>query len=422
MTDDARGSDRVTPLRTEEPIDETESGAAPDPAGLDSQAQQTRAVPADPKPGDRVWVHSAWEATLLVLLAGGVGLWWLFGGDTDLLRDPALLGDRLYGLAPFLLLATALAMSVRVRAVNLAVGAVAALAALLFLEWEAESQLAAAGLVAVVGLAVGVILTVLVTLLKIPGWAASLGAVVAVLATTITIASQDAGLEVVPSAGEPLASLPSSTTVTVDESLVWVVVAAVMAVSVLGGIIGVLPPVRRRLHACREAATEPGRRNLPAALTTGTGLLGSSLLAAAAGVLWVIPAGDGAAATRVTLGTLEPLGIALALAIVVLGGTSLWGKRGGVFGTLLAALAIFAAFLAFDELGWNDQAYWITVGALALGLLVSWSVEVLCTRAPRPVEPRLDAAPALVEPEPPAPDEVEASLSSPEPAAVPSSR
>lgn len=131
---------------------------------------------------DRIWVHTAWEGVLLVLLAGGIGLWWLFGGDTELLTDPQLLGERMYAVAPFLLLATALAASVRVRAVNLAVGAVAALAAVLFVEWESESRLAAVGLVLAAALVAGLVLAVLVVGLRIPGWAASLGVLVAATA------------------------------------------------------------------------------------------------------------------------------------------------------------------------------------------------------------------------------------------------
>jgi ribose/xylose/arabinose/galactoside ABC-type transport system permease subunit len=414
MTDDARspgyGPDPDTgpdaSPAAEEPIGDETTGTGPAAgrlSGVDVRAPGNPA-PADPDAGlsgDRVWVHFGWEGILLAVLAGGIGLWWLLIGEIELLRDPAALGDRLYTFAPFLLLATALAMSIRVRAANLAVGAVAALAGLLFVEWEDDSQLLAVVLVAAAGLAVGGALVLLVTLLRAPGWAASLGVAAAVLATAVTIASQNESLGFAPSAGGPLAALPSSTTVTAGEQVMWVVVAAVMAASVLGGVAGVLRPVRRRLHACREVAGEPARRSLPVALTTGVALLGSSLLAAAAGVLWVIPAEGGAAATRVTLGALEPLGIALPLAIAVLGGTSLWGKRGGVFGTLLAALTIFAVLLTFDEQGWRDHAYWITVGALAVGFLVSWSVEVLGTRATRPAEPPLEVVTALAEPEPP---------------------
>jgi hypothetical protein len=236
---------------------------------------------------------------------------------------------------------------------------------------------------------------------------------VAVLATTATVA-EDAGIEVGASVGEVLTGLPGSATVTVADELVWLVVGAVMALSVLGGAIGLLPPVRRRLQACREAAAAPAGRDLSQALTTGAALLVSNLLAAGAGVLLVIPSGRVAGGALLPAGTLAALGIGLALAIVLLGGTSMWGRRGGVFGTLIAALAVFAAFAAFADLGWTAQGSWIVVGALGLGFLVSWLVELLGTRAVRPAPP------------PPVPAEEPAELAepgspefaSPEPAAV----
>ncbi|MPZ26684.1 MAG: hypothetical protein GEV12_09545 [Micromonosporaceae bacterium] len=373
MTDDARGTDA--------PTDSEETTTRLSPPGLDA-TPEAGAVPGDGD-RDRVWVNLAWEGTLLVLLAGGVGLWWLLGGTIDLLQDPDLLADRMYEVAPFLLLATALAMSIRVRAVNLAVGAVAGLAAVLFLEWEGENRLVAVALVVAAAVAAGVVLSVLVAGLKVPGWAASLGLVVAVMATAATIA----GSELVPvgaSASGLLGAAPDATTVSVTSSgLAWLLILAVMAVSVLGGILGVLPPVRRWLQSAREAATGPDRRRRSAALTTGAALLGSCLLAAAAGLLLVVPFDSGFGGVRIPVGSLEPVGLALAFAIVLLGGTSLWGRRGGVFGTLLAALGLFAVFVAFDESGWADQSHWITVGALGLGFLVSWLVELAGGRSPR---------------------------------------
>jgi len=382
------------------------------------------AQPAAPAAEDRVWLHFAWEGTLLVLLAGAIGLWWLFGGDTELLQDPGLLRDRLYGLAPFLLLATALAASIRVRAVNLAVGAVAGLAALLFVKWEDDGRLIAAALVVAAALATTLALVALVAVLRVPGWAASLGAAVAVLASAAVIA-EDEGIEIAPSATGLLGAVRQIPTVTTGEELVWVVVSTVLAVSVLGGTIGILPPVRRRLEACRAEAGASDRRTLAPAVSTGTGLLVSNLLAAGAGVLLVIPAETATAGLTVPAEALEPAGVTLALAIVLLGGTSLWGKRGGVFGTLLAALAVFAVFVAFEEVGWSDQSYWIVVGALALGFGVSWLVERFGTRSPRPAElPPLDSVAALAEPEPPAATDSEepAPPPAPEPDPVPTAR
>lgn len=341
------------------------------------------------EPGERRWLHAVWEAALLVLLVGGVAVWWLLGRDTDALGDLDLLGDRLYGAAPFLVLATALAVSLRVRAPNLAVGAVAALAAVLFVEWEGQGALVAAGIVLAAAVAVGLALAVLVTAFRIPGWAASLGAIVAAMATVLTIARHNEDqFPLTLSVGGSLAAVPESTAVTVAEEAVWPVVLAVVAGSVLGGAVGMLPAVRRRLRACREVAAGTGPRTRSTALTTSGALLVSSLLAAAAGVLLVLPSSP-VTGGAIPAGAYEPLGVALPLAIVLLGGTTLGGMRGGVFGTFLAALVMFAGFAAFADLGWSGQSHWVTVGALALGLLVSRMVEALGTTrsAPAPGSP-----------------------------------
>jgi hypothetical protein len=268
-------------------------------------------------------------------------------------------------------------------------------------------------------LAVTGALVVLVSVLRIPGWAASLGAAVAVLATVTTVAA-DGGFEIGASVGGALTALPESGTVTVAEQLVWVVVGSVLAIPVLGGAIGLLPRVRRRLQDCREAAAAPDRRELSTVLTTGAALLVSNLLAAGAGVLLVIPSERVAGGALLPAGGFALIGIALPLAIVLLGGIGLWGRRGGVFGTLLAALALFAAYAAFADLGWTDQGHWLLVGALGLGLLVSSLVEALATRAPRPAAP-----PPVPEPEPepePEPAEPEASTQfEPEPPEPPES-
>lgn len=401
MTDDAHRADAPTDPGNDETTARLGLGTTTTPAEPPADAAGPRPAATAP---DRVWVNLVWEGTLLVLLAGGIGMWWLLGGTVELLEDPELLADRMYEVAPFLLLATALAMSIRVRAVNLAVGAVAGLALVLFLEWEGENRLVAVALVVAAAVTAGLVLSVLVAGLKVPGWAASLGLVVAVMATAATIAGSEL-LVLDVSASGLLGAAPDAATVSITNSgLAWLLILAVMAVSVLGGILGVLPPVRRRLQAAREAAAESGRRSLSAALTTGAALLGSCLLAAAAGLLLVIPFESGSGgAVRLPAGALEPVGLALAFAIVLLGGTSLWGRRGGVLGTLLAALALFSVFVAFDEFGWADQSHWITVGALALGFLVSALVEVAGAPASGPAGGSTDA-PALAAPTEAAPD------------------
>jgi hypothetical protein len=70
---------------------------------------------------------------------------------------------------------------------------------------------------------------------------------------------------------------------------------------------------------------------------------------------------------------LEWTGLALGVALV--GGTSAFGRRGGVFGTILAAV-LATLFLRYEEeMNWDISEFAIAGGALAAGLVVTRLVE-----------------------------------------------
>ncbi|MGH8794607.1 MAG: hypothetical protein ACRDXX_18405, partial [Stackebrandtia sp.] len=368
---------------------------APAAAGYGAPAPAVPPPASAPPRRDRIWIHFAWEGVLLALLLVGVGLWWLFGGDMNLLAHPDVLVDRMYISTPYLLMATALALSLRVRAVNLAIGAIAGLSAVLVYEWSPEGGLTAVGIALGAALVAGAVLALLTAGLKLPGWAASLGVVAAVPIVAQTIVGED-GYLFFGNVGSLVSGVLMSegvsdgeaTSLSVGQGAATLIVLAAIAVSVLGGALGMLPPVRRLLGGCRDAAAESDRRGAGPGLATSAALLVSSLLAGAAGILLVTPSESDFGIGSYAAGILsEPMGIGLAFAIVLLGGTSLWGKRGGVFGTFFAALILFTVHIAFDELGWWYNAPWIVVGAIAAGFAVSWLFELLGTVKPKPTPP-----------------------------------
>ncbi|MGH8876871.1 MAG: hypothetical protein ACRD0P_05955, partial [Stackebrandtia sp.] len=133
---------------------------------------------------------------------------------------------------------------------------------------------------------------------------------------------------------------------------------------------------RRTMGVCVDVADR--RRGLSAGsffLTWGALIL-SCLLAGAAGYLVLLPTGANLNVAVVNANGLAPL--LTGLGIVLIGGTAARGRRGGVFGTLLAAVVVFMVAMLFD--GFGDS--WIVnnaipFGALLLGLLVNWGMDLV---------------------------------------------
>ncbi|MGH3679809.1 MAG: hypothetical protein ACRDT2_06070, partial [Natronosporangium sp.] len=82
MTDDAHRADAPTDPGNDETTARLGLGATATP---EPPADAAGPRPAATAP-DRVWVNLVWEGTLLVLLAGGIGMWWLLGGTIELLE------------------------------------------------------------------------------------------------------------------------------------------------------------------------------------------------------------------------------------------------------------------------------------------------------------------------------------------------
>jgi ribose/xylose/arabinose/galactoside ABC-type transport system permease subunit len=312
---------------------------------------------------DRLWPHIVWE---IVLAAGVVVAVFAVRHEDRQALSGAGLDNLLVLVAAGILLGSAFALSLRAAVPNLAVGAVAVVAGVLtaWLQAEHGYELRIAVLITLGGaVALGLVTALVVVGFRLPAWAVGLGAAFGLLA-----AAQ---------------SMSGGRTLTLDgvpnlRDWAWPLAIGAAALSVLGGVLGLLPRARLTLGQYRPAGDAAAARGSRAGLTATAALVGSMLLAAGAGLIL---------AMRVRAAVPDD-GFALlgtAAAAAFLGGTSAYGRRGGVFGTVLAAgfLQLAALWLGLVEAQpWTRPA--LLGGAIVLGLLVGRVVEAAGSTEPPP--------------------------------------
>ena len=312
---------------------------------------------------DRLWPHVVWE---IVLAAGVVAAVFAVRHEDPRALSGAGLDDLLVLVAAGILLGSAFALSLRAAVPNLAVGAAAVVAGVLtaWLQAEHGYELRTAALITLGGaVALGLVTAFVVVGFRLPGWAVGLGAALGLWA-----AAQ---------------SLSAGRTLTLDgvpnlRDWAWPLAIGAAALSVLGGVLGLLPRARLTLGQYRPGGDAAAARGSRAGLTATAALVGSMLLAAGAGLIIAMGVRTAAPDDGFTL-----LGTAAAAAF--LGGTSAYGRRGGVFGTALAAgfLQLAALWLGLVEAEpWTRPA--LLGGAIVLGLLVGRVVEAAGTVEPPP--------------------------------------
>lgn len=312
---------------------------------------------------DRLAVHAAWEAVLLIGLGVTAALVWSRSSGAlsgDQLRDQLILG------ASSVLLASAFAVSLRAAAPNLAAGAIAVAAAVLagYVFQHTTLPLGATiGIAAGAAAAVGLLLGLVAVGLRAPGWAVSLGAATLLTAAVIDLAK---GQPV------PLSAEPDL------RRWAWVVFGGAALLSIVGGALAATPRIRALVGRYRSDRDPAVGRGSPAGAAVIGALVLSALLAAGAGVIAALHV-HAAIPTNGTTSLTTVAGLAAAL----LGGTSVHGRRGGVFGTVLAASAL-QLLLLWLTLG--NIAQWIQLavlgGAVIVGLAVSRLIEWLGTAPP----------------------------------------
>jgi ribose/xylose/arabinose/galactoside ABC-type transport system permease subunit len=311
------------------------------------------AVFDDPEHGDpgrdRLAVHLIWETVLLVAAAGLAVL--LYRENSDAVRGARL--DNLLVQATALgLLALGAGVSLRAAAPNLALGPAAVIAAVFFAHEGDHGVLPSTGVAIGAAAAAGLLLALFVVGFHVPAWAASLAAA---LGGIVWIQQVDGPVRVT-GQFDPT-----------DHALY--LFAAFAAVAVLGGALGTVRSARRTIGRFRPVSDPAKRRGGPAAAMTTLALVVSMVFAATAGVLFASTSG-----TTVTASPgLELTGLALGAAL--LGGTSAFGRRGGIFGTLLTVV-LLTLFIRYDDArGWDISLFLVAAAMLAGGLIVTRLME-----------------------------------------------
>jgi ribose/xylose/arabinose/galactoside ABC-type transport system permease subunit len=289
-----------------------------------------------------------WETILLLALAGvAFATYALHGHPLDLTAVQVLMvTGSVIGL-----LTLGAGLSLRAGAANLAIGPVMAVCGLFFAR-ELNHGFWLAALVALgVAVGIGIGLAAVVTLLAVPGWAASLVAYVGIL---VWLGHLPPAIEVRHSYDLPAQA--------------YYIFGAFAALAVVGGVLGAIRPIRRGVGRYRPVSDPADLRGVSASVMTGVALVGSCVFAAAAGVVLAMHTGAATAS--------DPLQTSvMALGVALVGGTSVYGRRGGVFGTLLAVSLFTLASYYVDAANWRVDPYALIGGTLLLGLIVSRVVE-----------------------------------------------
>lgn len=326
------------------------------PAGSDPDGAPTAAelggVFDDPQHGepgrDRFGVHAMWETLLLLALVGvAFATYERHGQPLDLNHvRPLMITATVIGL-----LALGTGLSLRAGAVNLALGPILVVTSLLFATHLHDGFWLAAVLSVAVAAGVGVGIALVVAGLAVPGWAVSLVAFAAILVW--------------------LGHLPVSATLPTQYDLpsnAYYVFGGFAFLAVGGGALGAFRSIRRSVGRFRPVSDPADRRGMPAAVTTALAIVASSVLAGIAGIILAMQTGVVAQSDGLQW-TLT------ALAAALLAGTSVYGRRGGVFGTLLAVSLFTLVGYYTDVANLRVDPYALIGGTLLVGLGVSRLVE-----------------------------------------------
>jgi len=293
---------------------------------------------------DRLGIHLGWEVVLL-LAAAALGLL-LYRLDPNSLKRPAL-DTLLVTGAAIGLLTLGGGLSLRAGVPNLALGPIALAASLQYAEQGDLGLVKAVVPALIIAAAGGLAVGVLILALHVPGWAATLAAALGVIVY------------------DQLRLAPVAVQGKFDPSKeAFFLFGGFALLAVIGGALGTIQPVRRWLGRMRPVGDPARRRGAGAAVPVIGSLVVSSVFAVGAGVLFA------AVSTRpIVPGTgLEWTGLAIGLAM--LAGTSAYGRRGGIFGTLfaVAGLTLFLDYAGRKNL---DIALFATAACVLGGGLIA---------------------------------------------------
>jgi hypothetical protein len=307
---------------------------------------------------DRLGIHFAWEVVLLLAVAA-IG-YLLYRLDPASLKRPALDALLLSGAAIGLLTLGA-GLTLRAGVPNLAVGPVAIASAVHFAENGDLGVLKAAVPAVVIAAVGGLAVALVVVAFHVPGWTATLAGAMGVI---VFIQLRPGPVEV-QGAFDP-------------SNRALVLFGGFALLAMLGGGLGTVPTIRRTLGRLRPVGDPADRRGALAALPVIGALTVSSALAVVAGVLLAANS-----TTPIAPGTgLEWTGIAIGLALVA--GTSAFGRRGGVFGTLFAVTGMTLFLDYADRRDYGIALFAIAASTVAAGLVVTRLIETYGRLLPQP--------------------------------------
>jgi ribose/xylose/arabinose/galactoside ABC-type transport system permease subunit len=326
-------------------------------AGSADTSAALSAVPDDDG-RDRLGIHLGWEVVLLLGAAAIGFLLWQVDGDA--FRRPALDTLLITGAA-IGLLAMGAGLTLRAGVPNLALGPIAVAAALQYAEQGDQGLVKAAVPAIIFAVAGGIVIGLLIVVLHVPGWAATLAA----------------GLGVI--VFNQLRTAPIRVQGDFDPTnQAFFLFGGFALLAVIGGALGTITPLRRWLGAMRSTGDPAIRRGAVVAAPVLGSLALSSVFAVGAGILMAAQSSG-----PVVPGTgIEWTGIAVGLAL--LAGTSAYGRRGGIFGTLfaVAGLTLFLDYNVRKDL--QISIFAIAGSVFLAGLIVTRLVETYG----RPLPPR----------------------------------
>lgn len=339
-------------------------------AGGEPDIEHTISLPGDPgddtaapgsghEPPDRLGIHIFLE--IVLLLGFAAALFFFYRSENAPLTNGESRDTVIVLVIPLLLAAVAMSLSLRVGAVNLAVGAIGLACGILFADNASAGLVPAMAIALAAAVGFGAVLALAVVVLRTPAWLAGAG-VSAVVALWVWRHVDMAGLSI-----DPISPLPAATA--------WIWLVSIASLSILGGIVGVMGGWRTRLEACKQAGIGTGRREGATIATIIAALIGSSLLAGLAGIWVVWSATPQAPGLSEGLDPLTLTGFGLGAAL--LGGTSAYGRRGGVLGTLLAGLVLATLVMMSNVDQWRIHPLWLILAAIGLGAVVTRLVEAL---------------------------------------------
>ncbi|RRR96430.1 hypothetical protein [Glycomyces terrestris] len=320
---------------------------------------------------DRVGFQFVWEGILLLLTLNALFLVYqrreeVFGGGLSM----DALGPHFAGLASLILVAAAFGLTLRLGAVNLAVPAMPVLVLMSPSLFVGPDPLVGLAYTAGAAAAVAVLFTVLTVVLRIPPWLAG-------LASLVVMGGSYAALDEL--AGALGSGEPGAWT---NPGNLWLLLGAAV-LSAIGGLIGLAPGVRERFSKVKGAADGTGDREAGSVAVLLGGTFLALLLSALAGFLPLVFGGDLEPELSAVFAVNADASLVLTplvFIVVFLAGTSPWGRRGGVLGTVLAAVAVWALALVWNSLDQDVYGEWTgaaAAGLLLLGLFVSFGLDRL---------------------------------------------